>query len=204
MNTPVAGQLLNVFTTEELSSIQTALQKLKDVPNQGLNFYAYVNGFVTTDLIYPFFKKTVISKLESILGRGLKLTHGMHLKEQRPWGIHTDYVKEDRAPDLGFLIPLNTVDLPTHTVVFEQSCCDSFEKYITSHDPIENNAVNLQHTLMSHETTERLKYVSLQGAYQWIPKSVIYWDRKLLHASDNFISAGLLEKQALVLFTNHD
>lgn len=204
MNTPTAGQFLDVFTTQELLSIQTALQKLKDVPNRGSNFHAYTNGFVTTDLIYPFFKKTVLSKLELILGRELKLTHGMYLKEQHPWGIHTDYVKEDLVPDLALLIPLNTLDLPTHTVMFDQTCCDSFEQYFNEHEPVENNAVDLQHTLMSHETVERLKYVSLQGAYRWIPGSVIYWDRKLLHSSDNFVSSGLLEKHALVLFTNHD
>jgi hypothetical protein len=204
MNTSAAGQFLDVFTTEELLSTQTALQKLKDSPNQGSNFHAYTNGFVTTDLIYPFFKKIILSKLESKLGRELKLTHGMYLKEQRPWGIHTDYIKEDQVPDLALLIPLNILDLPTHTVMFDQMCCDSFEQYVKNHEPVENNAINLQHTLMSHETTERLKYVSLQGAYQWISGSVIYWDRKLLHSSDNFVNSGLLEKHALVLFTNHD
>ena len=204
MNTPAAGQFLDVFTANELRSIQSALQKLTDAPNQDNDFYAYTNGFVTTDPIYPFVKKTVLSKLELILGRELKLTHGMYLKEHHPWRIHTDYVKEDLAPDLALLIPLNTSDLPTHTVMFNQTCCDSFEQYIKEHKPVENNAVDLQHTLMSHETVERLKYVSLQGAYRWIPGSVICWDRKLLHSSDNFVNSGLLEKHALVLFTNHD
>jgi len=163
MNTPAAGQFLDVFTTEDLRSIQSAK-----------------------------------------LGRDLQLTHGMDLKEQQPWGIHTDYVKEDLVPDLAILIPLNTEPLPTHTVMFDQICCDSFESYLATHAPIDHNAVDLHDGLMSHETVEQLSHVSLQGAYAWVPGSVIYWDRRLLHASDNFISSGLMQKQALVLFTNLD
>jgi len=199
-----AGQFFDVFSLRELQLITSALEKLSDAPNQGALFKAYTNGFSADDLIYPFIKKTVLEKAQLVLGKELKLTVGMHLKEQFPWTIHTDYVKNDRTPDLAILIPLTAQVLNTHTVVFNELCLDHFDKFIVSHDKIINNASNLWQSLMSHETADRLEYVSLRGMYQWVPGSMIYWDRRLLHSSDNFINVGIQQKQALVLFTNQD
>jgi hypothetical protein len=58
-------------------------------------------------------------------------------------------------------------------------------------------------TNICSELNNRLEYVSLYDAYKWYLGSVIYWDRKMLHCSDNFLKNGLAEKNALVLFTNH-
>lgn len=80
---------------------------------------------------------------------------------------------------------------------------DTFgQTYMSNNTKLINNAVGLHDTLLSHETVERLEYVSLLGAFKWLPGSVIYWDRKLLHASDNFLKNNVTEKTALVLFTN--
>jgi hypothetical protein len=46
--------------------------------------------------------------------------------------------------------------------------------------------------------------VSLYAVYKWKIGSVIAWDRKLLHCSDNFLVNGVKEKTALVIFTNND
>jgi hypothetical protein len=197
-----AGQLLNVFDLEEISTILTALNKLKDATNSTGMFKAYTNGFQPTDLIYPFIKRKILDRLEPLLDRPIRLVHGMLLKEKRPWGIHTDYVKGDINPDMGILIPLNERPVDTHTVIFNESCTDNFDMYMSSNTKSINNAVDIHNTLLSHETTERLEYVSLLGAFKWHPGSVIYWDRKLLHASDNFLKNNVAEKTALVLFTN--
>jgi hypothetical protein len=199
-----AGQILDVFSTVEIEKFNFALSKLKNSPNQGEQFRAYTNGFEPKDVIYPFVKKNVLDKLAKILTQDLKLTHGMHLKEQIPWGIHTDYVKGDMNPGLAVLIPLNTDIVSTHTVIFNECCIDSFENYIRDHDKVKNNSVNLHSNLMSHETINRLEYVSTSGIYKWHPGCIIYWDRKLLHSSDNFLINGVTEKTALVLFTNND
>ena len=199
-----AGQILDVFSTTEIEQFNFALSKLKNSPNQGKNFQAYTNGFKPTDLIYAFIKKNVLDKIEKILAQDLNLTHGMHLKEHSPWNIHTDYVKGDLNPGLAVLIPLNTDIIITHTVIFNECCTDSFENYIRDHEKIKNNSVNLHHDIMSHETIDRLEYVSINGIYKWHPGCVIYWDRKLLHSSDNFLINGITEKTALVLFTNND
>jgi hypothetical protein len=197
-----AGQLMNVFQPDEISNILTALSKLKDATNSTGPIKAYTNGFQPTDLIYPFIKRKVLDRLETLLDRPISLVHGMLLKENKPWGIHTDYVKGDSNPDMGILIPLNNGPVNTHTVIFNESCVDSFDSYMLTNKKSINSAVDMHDALLSHETTERLEYVSLTGAFQWYPGSVIYWDRKLLHASDNFLKNNVVEKTALVLFTN--
>jgi len=197
-----AGQLLDVFQDKDIQSISVALSKLKDVPNSGKRAKAYTNGFQKHDLIYPFIKNKVLNKLEILFNRPINLVHGMLLKETTPWEIHTDYVKGDLNPDLGILIPLNTTPINTHTVIFNESCTDTFDIYMSTNKKLTNNAVNIHDSLLSHEPIERLEYVSLLGAFCWHPGSVIYWDRKLLHTSDNFLKNNITEKTALVLFTN--
>jgi len=198
----LAGQLLDIFTHEELVNILHILTKLPDRKNSG-NFNAYTNGFQTKDFMYPVMDKLVIKKIETVLGIKINLLHGMLLKEERPWGIHTDYVKGDKNPDLAILIPLNTEELDTHTVVFNEQCLDSFDNFILTNKKLENNAKDLYNNLCSHETINRLEYVSLLSAYNWHSGSMIYWDRKLLHSSDNFLQNGIKQKLALVLFTTN-
>lgn len=197
-----AHQLFDIFTTTEIELIINCLRKLPDDKNIG-TFRAYTNGFTSPDLIYPAMKKLVLSKLEKALGKRLELVVGMLLKEKLPWEIHTDYLKGDKNPDIAILIPLNTEELNTHTVVFNEECTDNFSQYILDNNKLENNASNLYTNLCSHETIDRLEYVSLLGAYKWIPGSIIYWDRKLLHCSDNFLQNNIEEKLGLVIFTKH-
>ena len=199
-----AGQLLDVFQIDEIQSVLTALTKLKDAPNSGEQFKAYTNGFQPTDLIYPFIKRKILDRLETLLDRPIRLVHGMLLKEKKPWGIHTDYVKGDTNPDMGILIPLNSLLVNTHTVIFNEFCTNTFGTYMSNNEKLIINATDMHDTLLSHETKERLEYVSLLGAFKWHPGSVIYWDRKLLHASDNFLKNNVTEKTALVLFTNSE
>jgi hypothetical protein len=199
----VAGSILNVFTENEIIKISAILSKLPDQKNTG-EFHAYANGFQKKDLIYPAMKKLALEKIETVLEHPINLLHGMLLKEEHPWEIHTDYIKkDDPAPDLAILIPLNIEEINTHTVVFNEECLDNFDNFILNNNKLENNAKHLYNNLCSHETIDRLEYVSLQGAYKWIPGSVIYWNRKLLHSSDNFLQNGISQKTALVLFTTN-
>ena len=78
-----AGQLLDVFQPDEIQSLLSALTKLNNAPNLGDQFKAYTNGFQPTDLIYPFIKRKVLLKLETLFGRPINLVHGMLLKEQK-------------------------------------------------------------------------------------------------------------------------
>ena len=196
-----AGQILDVFSIEEIKKIFSVLSKLPDVENLGEFKAGYTNGFQPGDLVYPFIKKTVLERLEKVLGISINLTHGMLLKESKPWPIHTDYDKGDNHPSIAIVIPLNTEELLTHTVVFNQESTDG--NYFLTNKKLENNASDLYNNLCSHEPVDKLEKLSLLGAYKWIPGSVIYWDRKLLHCSDNFLANDVKIKYGLVLFT-HD
>lgn len=196
-----AKQFFDVFSQFDLEEITAALRKLQDQPNDG-KFFAYTNGFRQNDHIFPFIKKNVITKIEKLVESKICLTVGMYLKEEIPWMIHTDYIKGDIKPKGAFLIPLCNEN--THTVVFNEECLTTFDNYLKLNKKLEKNAKNLYNTLCSHETENHLEHVSLYAVYKWHPGSVIYWDRKLLHCSDNFLVNGVKEKTALVLFTNDD
>jgi hypothetical protein len=73
-------------------------------------------------LIYPFIKRKILDRLETVFDRPISLVTGMLLKAKNPWKIHTDYVKGDVNPDIGILIPLNELPIDTHTVIFNESC----------------------------------------------------------------------------------
>ncbi len=196
-----ATQFFDVFSSDEIVQITNTVERLSDKANSG-KFFAYTNGFRQTDYIFPFIKKIVLTKLEKLINEKINLFVGMFLKEEIPWLIHTDYVKGDLKPKGAFLIPLCNEN--THTVIFNEECLTSFENYLQVNKKLKKNAKNLYDTLCSHETEDRLEHVSLYAAYKWQPGSVIYWDRKLLHCSDNFLINGIKEKTALVIFTNDD
>jgi hypothetical protein len=197
-----AGQILSMFTNDELKLVHNSLLKLPDRKNLG-DFHAYTNGFQQTDYIYPMIRKLILEKLEKVLDKKLNLTHGMLLKEEIPWTIHTDYNKGDSDPGLAILLPLNTEEVNTHTVVFNEESTTTFNDFVLNNNKLETNAKDLYNNLCSHEDIDNLEYVSLLGAFKWIPGSVIYWDRKLLHCSDNFLQQGIKIKTGLVIFT-HD
>jgi hypothetical protein len=191
-----------MFTNDELKLVHNSLLKLPDRKNLG-DFHAYTNGFQQTDYIYPMIRKLILEKLEKVLDKKLNLTHGMLLKEEIPWTIHTDYNKGDSDPGLAILLPLNTEEVNTHTVVFNEESTTTFNDFVLNNNKLETNAKDLYNNLCSHEDIDNLEYVSLLGAFKWIPGSVIYWDRKLLHCSDNFLQQGIKIKTGLVIFT-HD
>lgn len=200
----MAGQHLNVFSLAEIAQITNVLLKLPDAFNSRGSARAYTNGFESTSIIYPFIKSQVIGRIEKILDTPINLTVGMMLKEFKPWLIHSDYKKNDTSPSLAILIPLHTEEIDTHTVMFNEHCVDDFSNFLQKNPKIENNACYLYKTLMSHETEDRLEHVSLFQSFKWHVGSVIYWDRKLLHSSDNFLAKGITEKRALVLFCHND
>jgi hypothetical protein len=201
-----SGHFYSIFTTEELENLNTILDKLSDAPcrNQKSNLsYGYTNGFKVGDPMYLAIKKIVIQRIELLLEKKIQLHVGMILKSISPFTIHSDYLRDDLNPDLAILIPLNLTALETHTVVFNEECLDDFSLYLSRTGQLEVNAKSLHKTICSHETEHRLERVSVQGIYKWLPGSVIYWDRKLLHCSDNYIDRDIKEKRALVLFTNN-
>lgn len=191
-----------MFDASTIQRVSAALSLLPDAPNSDNPLVSSNNGFEPKDEIYPIIHELIIDPIARLMGEELHLTHGMLLKAYLPYRIHTDYVKGDDIPHLAILVPLNQQDIDTHTVIFNEVCLDTFKDFVSTHPKLKHNAQDLHHTLCSHEPIENLEYVSLLAAYKWIPGSFLYWDRKLLHCSDNFRTNGIDSKQALVLFTH--
>lgn len=198
----LSQQQLGVFDRATIQKIVDILATLPDAPNSVNPTVSYNNGFEPGDPIYPLIHQLVVDPISKAINRPLHLTHGMLLKALKPYRIHTDYIKGDSLPDLAILVPLNLDPIDTHTVVFNEFCIDNFENFLGNNSKLAHNAAYLHDTLCSHETRDRLEHVSLLAAYKWLPGSFFYWDRALLHCSDNFLSNGIETKQALVLFTH--
>lgn len=197
------GQLFDVFDQEEIKKLCTICLNLANQKNTYEHdhiHYTFLAGFTTKSIIYPYIKK-ILAKIEKHLDKKLTLHIGKIMVQNDPLPIHTDYVKGDNQPDLAIVIPLNVNLVNTSTIIFAQQCQNNFYKFKKDNKKLEKNAKELHNISCSHVSTNDLEYVSVLGSYQWIPQSVIYWDRSLLHCSDNFKSNGLEDKIALVLFT---
>lgn len=203
-------QFNNIFSKEEISEIRKALDKLPLcesfddaylMSKDQRTSVGYITGFRKTDLIYPFVREKVISRLNEIFGYQLDLSHGTYLIEREPFPIHSDHEKAEGNISRAALIPLNEDDQEVYTLVFnEESEKEGLDIYMKSNPKSKHPATDLYNTHCSHETIERLEYVSLIDSFKWEPGSVITWGGKNLHCSNNFKQSGIVEKRALVLF----
>lgn len=198
------GQVFGVFDQQEIAQLLKLLSRL---PDSKTTINAYTNGFTRNDIAYQLVDKITGPKLESILQTKLDVHVGMFLKEDVPWFIHTDYVKGDEHPGLAVLIPLEVIpsfDNKTYTLVFNEESETTFTDFVNKNPVLDNNASDIFDDYYSHGNIKDLEYVSVKMLCHWQPGSVIYWDRKLLHASDNFLKNGVTEKRALVLFASEN
>ncbi len=132
----------------------------------------------------------------------------MQLIARDPYRIHTDFLdKNDNGFGYGFLIPLYTTPDSTEnsfTVVFNEgsTLSNQLKDYVDTNPPKPtSNAESIWH-LLPDDPLEYAKYLSVCLVGEWIPGSVIYWDRRMFHSSDDFRRKGILEKSALVIFTS--
>lgn len=209
-----AFQLFDVFSQCQLQAILSIAQKIPRQPHALDNIYT--NGFTDKDLIYVAMKKMVIDPINQHLTQPIKtLSVGMQLCARDPFVVHSDFQgKNDSGHGTAFLIPLyqNPVD-DTHdmgktmTIVFDQCWTESqsMQDYIDSDPPLpDHNAEPIWDQHLDNNPRPWAKYLSVKLMAPWVSGSVIAWDRRLLHASDNFVKKNIAEKSALVLFTQHD
>lgn len=210
----LAGQIADVFSHKELALLASALGKVPDQTQTDRQIYT--NGFTSGDVIYPFVKRLVIDRINQLdVPRADTLTVGMLLKAQEPFAIHSDSPnKGDNGKGTAYLIPLHMQRDPgvdhsvkSHTIVFEQQWESTglVTDFIASERAriLENNAKPIWHMIPEpHRHTNYYEYLSVALLAPWHLGSLIYWDRSLLHCSDEFRQLGIREKQALVLFYN--
>ena len=207
---PVGGQLFDVFEFEE---IQKWTNTLANVPSLKI-MHNDCHGVDENNIYNFWFQKIIFSRIKDLFGQHLKLVFGMLLNETKPWGIHTDAyhcdIFADRKPALSILIPYSVDYNPawvdkTHTVIFDQvsdSNQDMAHVYTQTNKDHPRTACNIFQCHLSHnDNADLINALTVQGIYRWAQGSVIYWNSRNLHDSDNFVANGFTSKQAIVLHT---
>ncbi len=208
-----AGQIENVFSIDEVSRILSVLSK---IPTQPRHLDIRTNGFTEKDLIFQAINRLVISKINSRSEHKIKkLTVGMQMIANEPFAIHTDFAgKPDSGYGTAYLIPLymkgDNIKSASSTIIFNEYSTEhtDLKPYIESSPPMpEINARSIWHLVPEAQDPKKdswAEYLSVKLIAEWKIGSLIYWDRRLYHASDNFLNKGIIEKSALVLFASDD
>jgi hypothetical protein len=209
-----SGKIDRVFTSEDLKYFRKYFENLnqRKIVNGGNSF----TGVSPDHQLYSWFEKRIFSCILPFIDP-CRVLFASYLNEVDPWVVHSDYYhKLHGEPYLALLIPL-TVDHgdqatnKTHTVIFnEQDTYVSTRNKDKIWEPIEwlnnrtiknPNAVEYYKDYLSHLDIEELEYLTVQNVLSWELGSVLFWDERQLHCSDNFLKQGLKSKQALVIHT---
>lgn len=210
-----AEQQFNIFSTDELTTIQKILSK---IPSQDHNAGRGIlcNGFNDQQIIYPAIKKLVIDRINQHFDIKIsKVSLGQYIICPNPLGIHND-LPYGRSPSdldsLTFLIPISisyaagvVEKTPAATIIFNQEWTGvgEMDKYIATNPtkPLpEHNASNIWDQYMSPWPKEYAEYLSVKLVAEWTLGSVVRWNQILMHSSSNFKYHGIIEKTGLILF----
>jgi hypothetical protein len=223
----VSGVVKNFFNDDirkvekYLSNMPITQEKLWHQKEKGYQ------GIHDKHKMYPWFMKTFFSKIQNHFDTNLKLLSATYLDEYFPLTLHSDYYHSygnAGTPKYAMLIPLSvdndtTSDKKVYTVIFDQpdlyvddaikspeqkdihhSTWRTFE-WVKNRRPQTNNAVQYKQQYLSHLNDEDLECLTVQNILEWCRGDLIYWDERLLHASDNFIVNGIKSKQAIIIHT---
>lgn len=206
---PIAGQLFDIFETEEIQSWVEVLSNITAIKVMDNDCH----GVDEKNIHNFWFQKRIFSKIQSLFGHDLRLIFGMYLNETKPWGIHTDAYHCDKFPDrkpaLSMLIPCSVDHNPdlverSSTIVFDQASDSNqslhtrWQQDQTNHD---RSSSKIYQSHLSHNPENLVKMLTTQGMYKWKHNSIIYWNSTNLHDTDNFIANGFASKQAIVIHT---
>jgi hypothetical protein len=214
-NGNTSGKVDDVFTKDEIIYFVNHLSILPGAKtiSDGNKF----TGIDANHQLYNWFNRKIFTKVQNIFGDHVRLLFGSYLNEIAPWTVHSDYYsKAIGEPYMAFLIPLsvnNNIELAdqTNTIVFNE--IDTYvdvspkdktgagSNWMQNESIKENNAMPYYEKHLSHLTDDQLQRVTVQNVLNWKLGSVIYWDEKLLHSSDNFLANNLKSKQAIVMHT---
>ena len=216
MVTDKSGRIDDIFSHDELVYIVKYFSKMQGVTTaNGGNTFA---GISQLHPLYSWFCKNMFNKIKELTDHNMQLLFGSYLYENTPWTTHSDYYhKSIDEPYMAFLVPVSvnedmSLTEKTNTIIFneEDMYIDNinvtdkkWERTLWEAQRIkkENNAMNVQDQHLSHIPVEDLECLTIQNILNWKLGSVLYWDEKLLHSSDNFRKNNINSKQAIVIHT---
>jgi hypothetical protein len=209
-----SGIIEDFFTDAELDSVLKYLSNLKTS-----EVFNYGNGIDESHHLYAWFVKKCFNKIQQVFGQDLRLARVTYLNDNTPIILHSDYYQMNSrgTPRLAMLIPISsnndrTFKNKVNTVIFnEEDTFTESNKTVTKFwTPIawnknkkvkDNNAMQYKEQYLSHLKDEDLECLTVGTVAEWKFGSIIYWDERLLHTSDNFLKNNINSKQALVLHT---
>jgi hypothetical protein len=145
----------------------------------------------------------VNEKIEKITGIKQKVIQSYILESYYPFEVHTDLGPvHHEDPAYTFIIPLDDYD--TNTIVFNeyhetsselQDFKDSYTGELTLRIP-KDIAIRLSHLYPTD-----LRYLTVKNVCKWAKGSLIAFDRRYYHCSDNYLKTGVENKKALLIQT---
>ena len=207
-NLDKAGIIDDVFSEEEVKKFETFFYKLKDpvIYNSKSLFYS----LDTKHPLHKWFQNNIFYKIQEIFGEDVKLMFGSLLHSLEAFTVHSDYYHKDhREPYKAFIIPLCSY---SNTIIFNEeddyTCPDevktsnpNLEQMILNMPVKENNALQYKNQYLSHHSDEILSRLTVRNILKWKLGSLLYWDEKLLHCSDNYFTNNYDHKKGLVIHT---
>jgi hypothetical protein len=214
MSEPRSGKIDQVFTEEEIINFQRYMSALPEPLTlyDGNRF----SSIGQKHIMYSWFCKKVFNRIQELVGTQVQLLFGSYLNEVKPLSVHSDYYhKSIGEPYRAFLIPISAnhnihqVDM-TNTVIFNEE--DTFvddndtktynsSAWLQTKTFKNNNALMTHPQELSHIPNDILECLTVQNVLNWTSGSVLWWDERLLHVSDNFVLNGVQSKQAIVVHT---
>jgi hypothetical protein len=154
-------------------------------------------------------------RLNKLTGRNIVAVNP-HLADLRtPYYVHTDYWQSNdhgRTPEYTVIIPLDTYDC--HTIIFNEYIsdakhdynCDLFSEFTKNYQGEKKLKIDTKFCAdyLSHIHPNDLKCLSIETVFKWNKGSLLLFDRKKFHCSDNFLRKGLSKKIGIVIWTVSD
>jgi len=202
-----AGEIKNFVSESELDNWVSYFKKTSPVEVSTNQCYGIDEN---NTIHYMWFYKIIYSRIQEIFGKDVHLQFGMYLNENNPWGVHTDaYHTEpflDRLPAISMLIPYSVAGKKelvnkSRTIIFNERLDKNDFSLLGERCPEKESALDLYQQHLSHNKKEIIEKLTVLRQFSWSLGSLIYWDSRLLHDSDNFIANGYRNKQAIVIHT---
>jgi hypothetical protein len=209
----LSGKMDNIFTKSELDDATRYLGS--SLPSRS----GFPHSVYPGHILYERFNKNFFRHIQELYGSELQCLFVGYLNESKPFALHSDYFRKLKGePRSTFLIPISvdhdvTLVDQTYTIIFNEedtwtpdgsNDSNYFWKQRDWHknkSVKENNALQYFDQYLSHNTRKDLECLTVQNIFQWQLGSILHWNSRLLHCSDNFITNGFQSKQALVIHT---
>jgi hypothetical protein len=187
---------------------ETNYSKFNLDQNENPNYFYYWDYY--NDLTV---KSILNNKLDEVIGKKYKVVDS-HITDCRvPYYVHTDYAhpeNEVEKPEYTVLIPME--DSESVTIIFNEyleeiDCVSKNNHYLSNYKKNYKGEKNLKldpkfcADNLSHLHIDDLKYLTLETVFKFKKGSLLLFDRKKFHCSDNFIQKGISSKTNIIIWT---